>query len=184
MIAVGKSVRSEAGMTLVELLVAMVVMSIGLGAIVAGFSSGIFSVVRAAKASTAGAFADQQMEGFRGVGYGSIFTASSPMDTTYMSDSAYQSSASLRITGSCGAQTYCQTTRTLTAGNGSYRIDTYASWTCPSNSVPSGSPLACGVLSGGVPNRPLKLVTVVVRNGSNTAKVLFRETSTFDASTG
>ena len=39
--------RAEEGMTLIELLIAMVVMSIGIAAIVAGFSSGILSVDRA-----------------------------------------------------------------------------------------------------------------------------------------
>jgi prepilin-type N-terminal cleavage/methylation domain-containing protein len=182
--AVGTDVRSETGMTLVELLIALVVMSIGIGAIVAGFSSGIFTVVRSAKVSTAGAFADKQMEAFRGLGYGSIFTASTPMDAIYTSDSAYQPSFTLRLTGTCGGgQTYCLTTQTVSAGNGSYRIDTYVSLSCANNSDPSGSPLACGLL-GSVPNRPLKRVTVVVRDGANTGRVLFRESSTFDASTG
>jgi prepilin-type N-terminal cleavage/methylation domain-containing protein len=174
--------RSEAGMTLVELLIAMTVMSVGIAAIVAGFSSGIFTVVRAANASTAGAVADRQMEFFRALDYGSIFTASSPMDTTYTSDAAYESSAALRITGTC-SQNYCQTTRVTSGGGGSYRIDTYASWKCANNTTPSGSPLTCASLSG-VANRPLKLVTIVVRNGASVSKVLFREASTFDASTG
>jgi type II secretory pathway pseudopilin PulG len=169
-------------MSLVELLIAMTVMSVGIAAIVSGFSSGIFTVVRAANASTAGTLADRQMEFFRGLDYGSIFTAASPMDTTYTSDAAYEPSAALRITATC-TQNYCQTTRTASAGGGSYRIDTYASWKCADNSAPSGSPLACAALSG-VANRPLKLVTIVIRNGANVGKVLFREASTFDASSG
>ena len=169
-------------MTLVELLIAMTVMSVGIAAIVSGFGSGISTVVRAANASTAGALADRQMEFFRGLDYASIFTASSPMDATYTSDAAYAASAALRITGTC-SQNYCQTTRTTSAPGGSYRIDTYASWKCADNSSPSGSPLACAALSG-VANRPLKLVTIVVRDGGNVGKMLFREASTFDASTG
>ncbi len=52
-------------MGLVELLVAMVVMSIGIFALVAGFSSGFGSINRASKTSIAGTLADQQMEAYR-----------------------------------------------------------------------------------------------------------------------
>ena len=54
--------RAEEGMTLIELLIAMVVMSIGIAALVAGFSSSILSVNRAHLASTTAALADEQME--------------------------------------------------------------------------------------------------------------------------
>ncbi len=54
--------RAEEGMTLIELLIAMVVMSIGIAALVAGFSSGVVSIGHARTASTAGTLADQQME--------------------------------------------------------------------------------------------------------------------------
>ena len=57
--------REEHGISLVEVLVAMVVTSIGIFAIVAGFSSGFGAINRASKTSTAGTLADQQMEAFR-----------------------------------------------------------------------------------------------------------------------
>ena len=57
--------RAEEGMSLIELLIAMAVMSIGIAALVAGFSSGILSVNRARVTSTAGALADKQMELYR-----------------------------------------------------------------------------------------------------------------------
>ncbi len=43
----------------------MTVLSIGIFALVAGFSSGFGAINRASKTSTAGALADQQMEAFR-----------------------------------------------------------------------------------------------------------------------
>jgi prepilin-type N-terminal cleavage/methylation domain-containing protein len=146
--ALHQDVRSESGMTLVELLIAMAVMSIGLAAIVAGFSSGIVTIVRAAKVSTAGAQADKKMEAFRGVSYGSIAVGS--------------------------------TSTTTTASNGgTYRIDTDVVLACVDNvSSPPCPPI------GGALNRSVKRVTIVVRDGSDTSKVLVRETSTFDASTG
>jgi len=58
-------IRREEGMTLVELLIAMVVMAIGISAIVAGFSSGLLAVNRARLASTTAALADKQMELYR-----------------------------------------------------------------------------------------------------------------------
>ncbi len=57
--------KSEGGFGLVELLIAMVVMSIGITAIVAGYSSGILAVDRAKVGTTAGALADRQMEAYR-----------------------------------------------------------------------------------------------------------------------
>jgi prepilin-type N-terminal cleavage/methylation domain-containing protein len=54
--------RAEEGMTLIELLIAMVVMSVGIAALVAGFSSSILSVNRAHLASTTAALADEEME--------------------------------------------------------------------------------------------------------------------------
>ena len=49
-------------MTLIELLIAMTVMSVGIAALVAGFSSGIVSITVRTSASTAGTLADKQME--------------------------------------------------------------------------------------------------------------------------
>ena len=70
--------KSEGGFGLVELLIAMVVMSIGITAIVAGYSSGILAVDRAKVSTTAGALADRQMEAYR---QGS-FAAVPPIGTT------------------------------------------------------------------------------------------------------
>jgi prepilin-type N-terminal cleavage/methylation domain-containing protein len=183
--------RSEAGMTLVELLIAMVVMSIGIAAIVEGYSSGIFTTVRATRASSAGALADQQMESFRGLAWSSVYTAATPMDATYTGDSAYSATWKCVIgagqcapSGSC-ITNYCQTTRTATAAGGSYRIDTYVTWKC----IVSGSTIGGTVssptctTSGGVASRAVKFVTVVVRYSSAPSKVLFRESSSIDQAT-
>ena len=64
--------RDEAGFGLVELLIAMTVTSIGIVALVAGFSSGFGAINRASNGSTAGALADQQMEVFRRGAYDSV----------------------------------------------------------------------------------------------------------------
>ena len=64
--------RAEEGMTLIELLIAMAVMSIGIAALVAGFSSGVVSINRARVTSTAGTLADKQMELYRQAAFTSI----------------------------------------------------------------------------------------------------------------
>ena len=74
--------RAEEGMTLIELLIAMVVMSIGIAALVAGFSSGVVSIGHARTASTAGTLADQQMETFRQGSFASVQSAARRADAT------------------------------------------------------------------------------------------------------
>ncbi len=63
---------SEGGFGLVELLIAMTVMSIGIFALVAGFSSGLTTINRASKTSTAGTIADRRMETYRGGAYSTV----------------------------------------------------------------------------------------------------------------
>jgi prepilin-type N-terminal cleavage/methylation domain-containing protein len=64
--------QSEEGMTLIELLIAMVVMALGISALVAGFSSGLLAVGRAKTASTVGTLADRQMELYRQAPFASL----------------------------------------------------------------------------------------------------------------
>jgi prepilin-type N-terminal cleavage/methylation domain-containing protein len=65
-------VRSDQGMTLIELLIALTVMAIAIFAIVAGFSSSILAVQRGGKASVAGALADQKVQTYRQGTFASI----------------------------------------------------------------------------------------------------------------
>ena len=145
---------SEGGFTLVELLVAMVVMSIGISAIVAGFSSGILTTRRAHTASTAAALADRQMELYRQA----AFTSLTPGG---LSGAAQ--------TGSDGR---------------TYWVGTTVSWTCvvgPANTTTSATPPTC---TGTPASRPVKLVSVEIHDGSTSAgALLFSENATFDSST-
>jgi prepilin-type N-terminal cleavage/methylation domain-containing protein len=140
--------RAEEGMTLIELLIAMVVLSIGIAALVAGFSSGVVSINRARVTSTAGTLADQQMELYRQAAFTSL-----PI----------------------GAQT--PTTPTGPDGH-TYWMQVNGEWTCAVGTYSAGS------CSGTPTSRPVKLMTIVVRDGSDTAKLLFTESATFDSSTG
>jgi type II secretory pathway pseudopilin PulG len=138
-------------MTLIEVLIAMVVMSIGIAALVAGFSSGVVSINRAGLTSTAGALADRQMELYRQAAFTSL-----PV----------------------GLQT--PTTPTGPDGH-TYWMQVDGSWTCAVGTYSAGPPAMC---SGTPASRPLKALTITVRNGSAAAKLLFTTSATFDSSTG
>jgi type II secretory pathway pseudopilin PulG len=135
-------------MTLIELLIAMVVMSIGIAALVAGITSGVVSINRARLTSTAGTLADTQMELYRQAAFTTL-----PI----------------------GPQT--PTTPTGPDGH-TYWMQVNGEWTCAVGTYSSGS------CSGTPTSRPVKLMTIVVRDGSDTAKLLFTESATFDSSTG
>ena len=159
--------RRQGGFGLIELLLAMTILNIGLLAVVAAFSSGIRSLSRASRITTAAVLADGQMELYRALTYGSIRLepTSIPATAPYTTDSAYSGS---QVTASCpGPPDECNASRTATgADRKSYRIDTYIVSTTP---------------TGG---RPVKKVTVVVRDPNNLYTVFARQVSTFDQSTG
>jgi type IV pilus modification protein PilV len=169
-------VRHEGGFTLVELLIAMVVLTIGILALIAAYSSGYVALNRATRVSSARLIADQQMERFRAVQYSAIQLnttcgASCTEDATYTGDTAY--SAAAQVTGTCTDAT-CLPTQTKTGPDGkSYRLDSYIAYTCVSGTLTTSPSLTCG---SGNPY-PVKRVTVVVRSSSLTAPV--REQSTF-----
>src|SRR5689334_22172116 len=162
---------------------AMVMLNVGILAIVAAFSSGNAALARASRISTASALADKQIEIYRGADYDNIvFTTSewnaAIADSTYTGDSVYQANmASPQAPKALvGTVTSCPTTVPSQACDPSllvtgadhrqYRVDTYLYFDTPSF------------------GNQLKTITVVVRNGDNTAKTLARVTSAFDPSTG
>jgi prepilin-type N-terminal cleavage/methylation domain-containing protein len=165
--------RDERGFGLIEMLAALVVLAVGILAVFAMFESGIRQLTRASTVTTAGALADKEMESYRAIQYASIglpdtlvLAAAAP----YSSDSAYSASSTTRVNlVACGTAP-CTTkvpVQTLTGADGrSYRVDTYVTW----QTVGAG--------------RQVKLVTVVVRDGTDTSKVWARAASAFDRSTG
>ena len=179
--------RSEAGFGLIELLMAMVMLNIGILAIVAAFNSGIVTLNRASKISTASALADSQMELYRAITYANIVQSTSEWnsataDSTWTADSTYTSSTAMNGGSPTSPRalvstvTTCPNTNTNACDpsfttNGpdgrSYRIDTYLYYDTPSS------------YSG-----QIKVITVVVRAGDDLTRSLSRETSTFDVTTG
>jgi Tfp pilus assembly protein PilV len=174
-----RRLRQEAGFGLLELLMAMTILNVGILAVVAGFNSGIVALRRAGSISTATVLADKQMELYRALTYGSIALDSSsiPATTPYTSDPAW---ASTQVTTTCTTPlpAECNASQSTTGPDHHlYRIDTFIVNENPATTYtpPAGSAHAT--------TRTLRKVTVVVRDGRNTNKVLARETSTFDCST-
>jgi Tfp pilus assembly protein PilV len=164
--------RKESGFGMIELLIAMVMLNVGLLALVAAFNSGIITLQRASRVTTASVLADQQMERYREITYSSIrletaAATSADSDLTYRNDAA-RSYPTAQVTGTCvSVPDECNPSRTATgADKRQYRIDTYILQQTP---------------TGG---RPVKLVTVVVRDATQLARTYVRQASTFDQSTG
>ena len=173
----------EEGFTLVELLIAMMVLTVGILALVGAFTAGYTALNRSSSTSSASVLADSQMERFRALQYNAIQLnttcgASCTEDSTYTSDSAYSSTA--QVTGCTSTGPACIPTQTKTGPDGkSYRVDTFIKYSCPiTTDTLSLSPLTCG---SGEP-LPVKLVSVVVRNTNGGSTV--REQSTFTWVTG
>ncbi len=160
--------RSEGGFGLVELLIAMTILAVAIGAQLAVFSASFTSLHRASRKGTAVMLADKQMEIYRTVAYSCIYLTAATGDSTYSGDPAYSAS---QVTGSsCSPSTTPPSSATTASQTSagpdglSYRIDTY---------VVSETP------TGG---RAMKKVTVVVRGITNGAvgSVLARAASSFD----
>jgi prepilin-type N-terminal cleavage/methylation domain-containing protein len=164
----------QQGFGLIELLIAMVILNVGILAIVASFNAGIITLNRASKITTASVLGDQQMELYRAIKYDSIRLASATIPATapYTTDTAYTCGGCtpLITTPTCTGSPVpdeCNASRTATGADGkSYRIDTYISLVTP---------------TGG---RPVKQVTIVVRDGTEVTKVYARQASSFDQATG
>jgi prepilin-type N-terminal cleavage/methylation domain-containing protein len=64
--------RSEEGFGLVELLIALTILAIGIGATIAVFTSSILSLQHASKAGTALTIAERQLEAYRAMPFGCV----------------------------------------------------------------------------------------------------------------
>jgi prepilin-type N-terminal cleavage/methylation domain-containing protein len=173
-----KLLRQEAGFGLIELLMAMTILTVGILAVAAAFNSGIVTLRRSGMISNASVLADKQMELYRALTYGAIAldASSIPATTPYTSDSAY---SAVQVTTSCNTPLppQCNASQSTTGpDHHPYRLDTYIVDEHPV-AAPAGTPTP----QGG--SRSLRKVTVVVRDGRSLSKVLARSTSTFDCST-
>lgn len=183
--------RREEGFTLVELLIAMIVLTVGILALVAAYTSGYVALNRATRVSSAQVLADSQMERFRALSYTAIQLDTTcgtncAEDSTYTSDSVYSSTAQVTGCPPSNTDVSCLPTRTVTGpDNKSYRLDTYITYSCVSGTLSTSPTPTCGSTSPS----PVKLVTVVVRSVGGTGlgtsgAVTVREQSAFTSLEG
>ncbi|MDQ3856873.1 MAG: prepilin-type N-terminal cleavage/methylation domain-containing protein [Actinomycetota bacterium] len=89
--------RRESGFGLVEMLCALVLLSVGVLAVIAMFESGVTQLRRASTLTTAGAIAESQMEKFRELRFDALGVPDSlaaAADATYKADPAFRADAS------------------------------------------------------------------------------------------
>ncbi len=154
-------IRDDEGFGLVELLIAMTILTVAIMAIFAGFGSGALSLQRASRASTAATIADSKMEEFRRLAYSAI---TAPSSTAVIKD---------------------KNSIPPTPDKHPYWMSVDISYTCvvSGSTLVAGSPPTCTTV-GGVASRPVKLVAIVVRDTSASGATLIKESSTFDEATG
>ena len=184
----------DGGFGLIELVIAMTVLAVAILALAAGFSSGFVALDRASRLETAGALADRQLETYRRLLYTSIRLDTSLVpapDATYTGDAALAGGAqtgTVLVTGACssGVTASCQRVQSPVTGpdGHAYRIDSYVVWYCPVGNIVNGGTAAPSC--AGAVTAPVKKVTVVVRDagGAAAGRVLVRQSSTYDPTTG
>jgi Tfp pilus assembly protein PilV len=159
----------DAGFGLIELVLAMVVLTIALFALVAALTAGALALKRASNVSTSTALANSQLELYRASTWEDIRLNTDLVNAT---DSTYRTEASWssQITDNACSSVLpaCMPSRSAVAADGkTYRVDTYITWLTP---------------SGG--GRDVKRVLVIVRNPAASNATLIRQASTFEQATG
>jgi prepilin-type N-terminal cleavage/methylation domain-containing protein len=175
-----RRLRSDEGFGLIEVMIALTILSVGIFALIATYSSGSAALLRASRTATAGVVADTQMELYRGLTYAEIGLDSSTIPTAppyaqLGGGTPYTGGAQVTLACSpaCSTTPPCSTTsgacaasRPVTGPDGrNYRVDVY---------------IYPRIVAG---SRPTKLVGVVVRDALD-SKILARQVSTFDLYAG
>jgi type II secretory pathway pseudopilin PulG len=180
--------RGQEGFGLVEMVVALVLLNIGLLALIGSLNSGAVAVARASRISAATTLGDQQLSLYRALTWNALALDSTSAAALTGTDDDYSCDPALMVdqTAACGEANrkalhttttcvsplpaYCVPSRTVIGSDGgSYRVDTYIV-----SETPTGVPQA----------RPVRTVTVVVRNGLDTSRVWARLSSTFEQTLG
>jgi len=127
-------IRDEEGFGVVELLAAMVVLSIAVLALMAAYDQAFFSLHTSAKTSSAALVGNNQLELYGSLPYASVGLDQSTLasvkasDTVYASDESSLSGATgtdVTISG-CGASPQCLPVQTVSGSdNKSYRLETF-----------------------------------------------------------
>jgi Tfp pilus assembly protein PilV len=125
--------RSESGFLTIELMAAVLIITVSLLALMAAYDQSFFSIHSSAKTSAAGQLAENQLELYASLPYSSIGLDSTTLTTKKSTDPNYSSDESaLPGTGSdviitgCGSSAQCSPVQTLTGSDGkSYKLETF-----------------------------------------------------------
>jgi Tfp pilus assembly protein PilV len=184
--AIGRRLREQQGLGLVDLLIAMTVLNIGILAVFAGFSSAYVAMNRSANVSSATSLATTQLERFRSVKFAAICLSTTSTNTRYVANKP-DGTAVPTCTTTDPALVAIRTPVTGTDHH-TYRIDTYVVWGCAAGTLSVTSPYttsAPGCLTSGVSqSRPIKQVRVAIRSSTSTASIYATAESAFDRGTG
>jgi Tfp pilus assembly protein PilV len=184
--------RDDSGQGLLELLITMVILSVGIGALLTLLAAGSVSLQRSDRSGTALTLAENQIELYRGVAFPYIrlsatalaaVSGSSAYMTANSSDSTIPpgTSTSQVLDTTSGSQpctaadtALCAPVQPVTGPDQhSYEIDTYVT-ACPNAAITS-----CPASSD-----PVKQVFVVVRDLAKAGSpIMARDASTFSSST-
>jgi Tfp pilus assembly protein PilE len=128
-------IREEDGMGIIELMVAVMVLSVALLALMASYDSAFASLHNSARQSAAGTLADKQLELYSALQYSAIGLDAATLNTVKSSDTTYTGDEAAldnqagaidaTITG-CGTAAQCLPVQTQTGNDGrSYRVETF-----------------------------------------------------------
>lgn len=191
--AVLRRLGREDGQGLIELIVALTILAVGIGAVLTVLTASSLSLQRSDQKGTALSLAETQLELYRNLSFTEIrladasfsaaplSDAADPYNTANTSDPSIPSGAkadeftdTAANTVPCGATPppECEPVRTVTGPDHRlYRVDTY---------ITEVTPTVDGNPNGTAVGDPVKQVTVVVRNAQlSTLPILARNTSTF-----
>ena len=164
----------EGGFGLIELLIALTILAVGILGVASAFMAGMTSLRRADQTATATALADRQLERYRALLYCGIYLDPGTVPAGYWTGIP----GTPVTTSSCPGNAPVEATTarqtlpgTETPDGRPYRVDTY---------VVEITPATTPALS----TRPLKRVTVLVRDGNDLTRVLVRQDSDFECSLG
>jgi prepilin-type N-terminal cleavage/methylation domain-containing protein len=113
-----RRLRSDDGFSLIELIIAMMILNIGLAALLSALVSSETTLRRASRTATASALADAQVELYRALTYSAIAldsTAVSATDSTYTSDAALSGTSDVTTTTGCTTTLSSAVTASTTA---------------------------------------------------------------------
>ena len=186
-VALARRAGADGGFGLIELLVAMTVLVVGIGAVLSLYVSTAVSLRRAARKGTAVTLVDRQLEAYRIGPFASIRIdgtrlpgAADPYTTGHDADTTIPAATDQALAGANGDATCpsaspppaCLPVQTVTGPDGrSYRVDTYVEYVNADATLSHRAPAA---------GLRLKRVTVVVRDGTSHA-ILARASSAFPA---